>query len=144
MRHLKAAVLAAVLVALLAGCGGATSSKVERSAVMRGAVEVPPGDPDGSGQVVIELDAEAGKVCWSLSTNGIEPPSVAHIHRGPRGEAGPPVVTWALEGPTGEGCVEVGRSLIRDIVDNPRGYYVNVHNETHPDGALRGQLGPGD
>lgn len=141
MRHLRAAVLATALVALPAGCGGATSSKVERSVVMRGAVEVPPGDPDGSGQAVIELDAEEGKVCWSLSTEGIEPPSVAHIHRGPRGEAGPPVVTWALDGPTGEGCVEADRSLIRDIVDNPRGYYVNVHNEEHPDGALRGQLG---
>lgn len=144
MRHLRAAVLAAALFAPLAGCGGATSSKVERSVVMRGAVEVPPGDPDGSGQAVIELDAEEGKVCWSLSTKGIEPASVAHIHRGPRGKAGPPVVTWALDGPTGEGCVEADRSLIRDIARDPGRYYVNVHNEEHPDGALRGQLGPGD
>jgi hypothetical protein len=144
MRQWRTAVLTAGLGALLAGCGGSTSSEVERTVRMTGAVEVPPGDPDGSGQVVIELDVEEGQVCWSLSTKGIEPPSVAHIHRGPRGEAGPPVVTWALEGPTGEGCVEADRSLIRDIARDPGRYYVNVHNEEHPDGALRGQLGPGD
>jgi hypothetical protein len=141
MMHWRTAVLTAGVVALLAGCGGATSSKVERSVVMRGAVEVPPGDPDGSGQAVIELDAEEGKVCWSVSAKGIEPPSVAHVHRGRRGEAGPPVVTWALEGPTDEGCVEADRSLIRDIARRPGRYYVNIHNEEHPGGALRGQLG---
>lgn len=141
MRPWRTAVLAAGLVALLAGCGGATSSKVERDVVMRGAVEVPPGDPDGSGHAVIELHADEGKVCWSLTTEGIEAASVAHVHRGERGEAGPPVVTWTFDGRADEGCVSAGRSLIRDIVRNPRGYYVNVHNDDHPDGALRGQLG---
>jgi hypothetical protein len=102
---------------------------------------VPPGDPDGNGRAVIELNAEEGQVCWSIATSGIQSPSVAHIHRGMRREAGPPVVTWTLDGPTSEGCVDADEALIRDIAANSSRYYVNVHNEQHPDGALRGQLG---
>ena len=40
------------------------------------------------------------------------------------------------------GCVEdVDRTLIKDIIQNPDNYYVNVHNAAFGAGALRGQLG---
>jgi hypothetical protein len=56
--------------------------------------------------------------------------------------AGPPVVT--LEPLTAEGqskgCVSAEADVIKEIRQNPAGFYVNVHNAEFPDGAVRGQL----
>gem|GEM_PF-1057843 len=111
-----------------------------------GAVEVPPGDPDGSGTATIRLRPEKGEACFELTASDIGPATAAHIHEGAEGVAGPAVVT--LDPPTGgssSGCVSnVDTDLLRNILQNPEQYYVNVHNEEFPDGAIRGQLGRGN
>ena len=33
--------------------------------------------------------------------------------------------------------------MLQEIVDNPAGYYVNLHTEDFPAGAIRGQLAAG-
>jgi hypothetical protein len=41
------------------------------------------------------------------------------------------------------GCVQgVDAGVISDILANPAGFYVNVHNPDFPGGAIRGQLTP--
>lgn len=100
-----------------------------------------PGDPDGKGFAAVMVTPGKGLVCYALSVSGIAPATGAHIHEAPFGEAGDVVV--GLKPHTNRfsnGCVTVDRALAKDILKNPADYYVNVHNEKYPAGALRGQL----
>ena len=110
---------------------------------LTGAAEVPgPGDPDGTGTASITLNHGQGEVCFELMVDKIAPANLAHIHVGAVDKAGPPVVT--LTPPTNgtsKGCVPLEKDKIKDIMQNPANYYVNVHNAEFPDGAVRGQLG---
>ncbi len=109
---------------------------------LKGKNEVPgPGDPDGKGKALIRLNAQAGTVCFRLRWKRIATPTGAHIHVGTKGNAGGIVVGLFQGTPANKGCVQnVDATLIRQIRDNPRGYYVNVHNAGFPNGAIRGQL----
>ena len=80
-----------------------------------------------------------------LEVRDIGEVTAAHIHCGPAGENGPPVVN--LDRPDGEDqdeddCDSIGDALADEIQSNPAGFYVNIHTTEHPDGALRGQLAP--
>lgn len=112
------------------------------STTLTGAAEVPgPGDPDGSGEAVLQLNHGQSQVCFQLTVSDIAPATAAHIHVGPVGVAGPVVV--GLTPPTGgssSGCVTADRDLIKAIMQDPDAYYVNVHNADFPAGAVRGQL----
>lgn len=102
------------------------------------------GDPDGSGTALITLNVGKAEVCWDLSASNITLPATAsHIHRAPAGVRGAIVVFLSPPDATGAavGCTSgVDRGLIRDILENPASYYVNVHTTDFPPGAVRGQL----
>lgn len=130
--------------ATAAAAAPASIAEGARSARLSGRAEVPgPGDADGSGSASISLDIANGQVCYNLRVSGIESATAAHIHAAPVGVAGPVVVPLGAPSlGTSTGCTDdVDRSLIRDILRNPSAYYVNVHNEAFPGGAVRGQLG---
>jgi hypothetical protein len=112
---------------------------------LRGAREVPgPGDPDAKGRALIGVAVKQQRLCWALRVRNIElPATAAHIHAGRPDVAGPIVVPLGAPDETGVsvGCAQgLDRGLLRDIKRHPRRYYVNVHNEPYPAGALRGQL----
>ena len=113
------------------------------STMLEGSQEVPgPGDPDGSGTVEITLNHGQGQVCWTLTVAGIDTANAAHIHRGVAGVRGDVVVP--LDAPaagSSDGCADVDRDLIKEILQDPAQFYVNVHNAEFPNGAIRGQLG---
>lgn len=118
---------------------------VALTATLTGEAEVPgPGDPDGSGQARVLLSQEAGKVCFLIVVRDIMLPATgAHIHVGEAGVAGDIVVPLEPPGENGAsaGCMsDVDPDLIAAIIQNPAGYYVNVHTEDFPAGAIRGQL----
>ncbi|MGH9275716.1 MAG: CHRD domain-containing protein [Acidimicrobiales bacterium] len=110
-------------------------------AELPGAAEAPgPGDPDGSGEVGIDLVGD-GLVCVHLTVRGIAAPTAAHIHLGAPGVPGPVVVE--LPTPIFNSvfdCTAVDPAVFAALSATPELYYVNVHNEAYPDGAVRGQL----
>lgn len=105
--------------------------------------EIPgPGDEDASGQAHVYLEAD-GSICYDfIGIDGLDtPPTAAHIHEGDESTAGPPVLT--METPTEgslDACADDQAELSARIAENPAGFYVNVHNEEFPEGAIRGQL----
>ncbi len=139
--------LVPVALALALGLSGcetvADAVKQGMTASLTGAQEVPgPGDTDGSGTAEITIVDATDNICYDINVRNIAPATVAHIHRGMPGEAGPPVVT--LEAPTdggSEGCIGAPGALADEIEANPAAFYVNIHNAEFPEGAVRGQLG---
>jgi hypothetical protein len=82
-----------------------------------------------------------------------------HIHRGAAGVGGPVVIDSVFGSPIpveagGTARIirqfivaadnEAGIATIEALLENPEGYYVNVHSSAHPPGVARGQLHPVD
>jgi hypothetical protein len=109
---------------------------------LSGAAEAPgPADPDGSGTASFTFNPGLGEVCYDYTVTGVAPLVAAHIHVAPAGSPGPVVIPLPPSSATGgSGCVTADRDLIVAILQNPSGYYFNVHNADFPAGALRGQL----
>ena len=111
------------------------------SANLTGDAEAPgPGDPDGSGFAALTLNQGQGEICFDISVENIAPATAAHIHVGAAGVPGPVVVSFDVPTNGLSGCVDVEKSLVKAIRQNPSAYYVNVHNAVFPGGAIRGQL----
>ncbi len=125
----------------------AQSGVSEFAATLNGSAEVPgPGDMDGSGSAAITINTEKSEVCFTLKFADIGAPTAAHIHEGSEGQSGDPVATLtpisAGDGSETEAksCVSADAEVLTRIVASPGDFYVNVHNEEFPDGAIRGQL----
>lgn len=146
MKKITVLHLVLILLTLLAVTSVAADGGRRFTTTLTGAAEVPgPGDPDGSGTATIWLNHGQGRVCFEITVSNITLPATgAHIHVGTATEAGGIVVPLTPPDASGSssGCVEdVSRELIKNIIQNPEGYYVNVH--TLPGfgpGAVRGQL----
>ena len=114
------------------------------TATLTGAAEAPArGDPDGTGTATVNLDVTKGEACYEVSVQKIDRPVGMHIHEGEAGKAGPVVVplsTPAATDTTTSGCAEIERTLMGRIAANPENFYVNVHTDAYPQGAVRGQL----
>jgi len=144
---MKRAILLTAAAATLAlgGCmsSGPGNQRADLQVTLTGIQEVPgPGDPDGSGTVQLRIIPGDGQVCWNLYARSIDRATAAHIHRGGAGLAGPPVVTLTTPDALGrsEGCATVDVGLAREIVMRSHDFYVNVHTDAHPAGAIRGQM----
>ena len=141
---LVAALIGALAVAAAAGASGRPLSATP----LTGAQEVPgPGDPDASGTADVTLNQGAGTVCSTITWANVDGTVTdSHIHRGAAGVAGPvvvPLFTGQAFPGTGafSGCTEdVDRALIKEIRKDPSAFYVNVHSDVFPAGAIRGQL----
>jgi CHRD domain-containing protein len=142
MRTLALSTVVAVLALLIGVQVDAAQQLQKETAKLTGAAEVPgPGDPKGGGTAELTLDPGKGEVCFDLSVTNLQDPTAAHIHEGALGKEGP--VKVSLEAPktgSSKGCKSADAALIKSMMQDPAGYYVNVHSTAFPKGAVRGQL----
>lgn len=141
-----------LLIALvgIAGCGGSGSSTPSSASspplhlyrvALTGAAEIPKGSTRGSGYAVIAIH-RGSVVCWRFAhLHGFVNATVAQIHVGVNGESGR-VLQPLSTGPRlhHRGCVRTTPATVRAIERDPPNYYVNVHSQLYPAGAVRGQL----
>lgn len=123
------------------------------------------GDPNASGEAYVfgidddtfggGVQSNADTLCYLVLVDGIaeldqDPGNgrAAHIHRGVAGQNGPVVANLAFptDGQAGD-CLTEGEDgkglspgIVAEILANPEGFYVNVHNSEFPNGAVRAQL----
>ena len=146
--------------------GGATAKKPVLSATpvfklhLKPSQEVPPIKglkADAVGHVTFDLTRNAagaitaGEVIFYFNYKFPGPVTISglHIHQGAKGANGSIVVDSGTSEPAdadGQGnltkVVSGVPATLQAILDNPRGYYVNLHTTTpaHPGGALREQM----
>ena len=130
-----------VLVAIAPAVVAQTALRAELS----GANEVPPADPDGIGTANVTITGTT--VSYTITVENISAPIAQHIHSGAAGVNGPIVVNlpgvWSGSGNgpwTLSGSTTTTLAQAQAIQANPSAFYVNVHNNDFPGGAVRGQL----
>lgn len=143
IKSIAAVAASAALIATAALASGGVDGGVRRlNATLTGAAEVPgPGDMDGAGKAIIELKPGQNRLCYKLKVSNIASATMAHIHVGSAGVAGPIAVTLiAPADGSSAGCADLAEPLTKALLKTPGNYYVNVHNAEFPGGAVRGQL----
>lgn len=123
------------LVATPAGAAG------QPAMPLNGEQETAAADPDGHGFFTYSI--EGTTFCYSLEWARVDTALAAHVHRAPRGVAGGIVIPLSVGDGSGarvEACTQIASDLASEIAANPKGFYVNVHNQAFPAGAIRGQL----
>jgi hypothetical protein len=100
------------------------------------------GDTDGTGYFHATAYPAKNKICYRISASNIGTATAAHLHVDDAEDS----VKLNLKTPPQDGSSvrECRRGLsersVRKIRNNPANYYVDVHTEDFPDGAVRGQL----
>jgi CHRD domain len=149
LRLLPGTFVMAVVLFVFSGCAAAQNAVSPAPTISDGGgmfvATLAPESPNthGSGTARLLLNPDQQMICSVIHVKDIEvPATAAHIHQGAAGTKGPIVVH--LQPPNAQGvstsCTRAPRKLIVAIMDHPAGYYVNVHNMSYPEGAVRGQL----
>ena len=140
MLTIRTAAFALLAASALAGTPAAAApGDTTLTAMLSGDAETPPAALDGSGMFMGRLNAATGQLCYTLTSKNLDTLTMAHIHVGAIGVAGPPVVVLSPDVPT-ETCIAVSKDVAARLVASPGGYYVNIHTAKYPKGAIRGQL----
>jgi hypothetical protein len=139
--------LAVAAVVALAGCAGMKDKMPDWmpgsgaiSVSLSGAEEVPAVKTQAKGSGSFRV-MEDGTFTGSVKTEGMQG-TMAHIHRGAKGQNGPVIIPLTKSGDTYS--VPAGRKLTEaQMADLKAGHlYVNVHSNAHKGGEIRAQLQP--
>jgi hypothetical protein len=136
-----------VILIALATLSLATAAHAETfGAVLTASQETPPNNSTATGEATFTLDPTHTSLGVSISVTGVTgPPTLAHIHKGAFGVAGPVQVDFNGAANFNNGKLNqtftITKALGDDLVAEPFAYYVNVHTAQFPGGEIRGQLG---
>ena len=117
----------------------AEPGNVSLSTKLAGSAETPPNAETATGRFAATLNPATGRLCYTLTSRHLSDLTMAHIHVGAPGVAGPPAVTLMPDSP-GKTCLTIDTALAAKITATPGDYYVNIHTAALPKGAIRGQL----
>lgn len=122
---------------------GVGAASADSAIPLNGGQESPtPNNFGAHGWFSYEIDGD--ELCYTLEVDGLSAPATAaHIHESPRNVPGPVVVPLTVVSATSfevTACTTADPALLADIEQNPKAYYVNVHNANNPPGEIRGQL----
>lgn len=96
------------------------------------------GDLDGEGVARLIIDSDTLSITWDITAENIDFPLIgAHIHEAPAGTNGPVKIDFNAQ-LSGSGLVDPD---LANVIANPAGFYVNLHNSAFQGGAIRGQIG---
>jgi hypothetical protein len=132
----RALIAAAVLL-----MGVAVALSGEAQVKLTGSEETPPVTTTAAGVAAINVAADKS-VSGTIRTTGIDG-TMAHIHLGAPGQAGPPIITLTKSG-EGVWSVPAGSKLSDEQYASYKdgNLYVNVHSDAHKAGEIRAQLKP--
>jgi hypothetical protein len=165
----RLAVVAAIVAVGAVGCGKSStepsSVKPTFTADIRPSNEVPPitnAEASGSGTATITFDVTkdaagnitSGTVSFQATLTGFPPGTpfnVFHIHQAPAGTNGSIVINPAQTPgeitANAQGVATINKigiaatpEILQNIINNPAGFYFNVHTTLNPGGVARGQL----
>jgi CHRD domain len=139
-RAVRPAVVALASMFLAGAAGLAWGEDVK--VTLTGGEETPPVATSATGTGTITVSGKDHAVKGSIKTTGIEG-TMAHIHLGPPGQAGRPIITLT-KGADGSWTVPDGAKLTDEQYASftSGNLYVNVHSAAHMSGEVRGQLKP--
>jgi hypothetical protein len=117
-------------------------------AVLTGSQETPaPCATSGTGNATVTFDSTRQNIAVTITVANLGSPiNNFHIHEGAAGVGGPVVINLIGLGGVFVNGTMTGTfpvpdpALVQRMVQNPAGFYVNVHTAQCPGGAIRGQL----
>jgi hypothetical protein len=157
-------VLVAAIAIGTAACSSSNSpsnnppTKPTFTATLSPANEVPPvgnAESTGSGTATITFDVtkdSAGNITSGTATFVVTltgfpagtPINISHIHQAAAGSNGSIVFSTSLANGSGSftksGIAPPDVAVLQQIINNPAGFYFNVHSTLNPGGVARGQL----
>lgn len=127
---------------------GAQARVTSFTAVLNGANVIGGGDPNATGQALITIDDVANHLEYEISFSGLGGGSdtlvAEHIHEGVAGTTGPALFSLNVSGLTGHGYFKGGftgyPATLRITEATASNFYIDLHSERFPGGAIRGQL----